>query len=281
MSRFSERIGVAKPKTGIQIDSMDSALRSRLWNIFSETLLTNEGALFYDKKSSKMRSFCVDVWHSFFKAPTDTIPSGFSRAYNSVRKYYFEQAQWYDVYDLLEFTVNNFPMYENANQFIKECNDILEQELSGYRFVGKQIVQITSTDEIAEVEEALSTPLKPVNLHIENALKLMSDRKSPDYRNSIKESISAVEAICRLIAKNEKATLGEALNVIDVKVNLHGALKRAFSSLYGYTSDESGIRHSLIDQSNLKFEDAKFMLVSCSAFVNYLIVKASKSGVIL
>ncbi|MCD6238197.1 MAG: hypothetical protein J7K51_02530, partial [Thermotogae bacterium] len=118
-----------------------------------------------------------------------------------------------------------------------------------------------------------------VNTHLKRALDLLANRKSPDYRNSIKEAISAVEAICNLITKEKKATLGQALKRIEDKVSLHPALKNAFSNLYGYTSDAEGIRHALLNEPNLSFEDAKFMLVSCSAFVNYLISKASKAGI--
>jgi hypothetical protein len=183
------------------------------------------------------------------------------------------------VYDFIECVANIFPVEETNEQFKKTCNQVLEQEISAYRFVGNQIVQITSKKEIAELEEALETPLKPVRTHIENSLKLLSDRKSPDYRNSVKKSISAVEAICRLITKNKKATLGQALKEVETKVGLHGALEKAFSNLYGYTSSADGIRHSLMDEPTLSFEDAKFMLVSCSAFINYLVSKASKAGI--
>ena len=141
------------------------------------------------------------------------------------------------------------------------------------------IAQITSEEDISEIEEALQVSLKPVKTHLKTALDLFANRKSPDYRNSIKESISAVESICKLIAGKDKATLGNTLKVIDMKVELHPALKKAFESLYGYTSDADGIRHALMDKSNLDFEDAKFMLVSCSAFINYLVVKSSKAGI--
>jgi len=56
-------------------------------------------------------------------------------------------------------------------------------------------------------------------------------------------------------------------------------LKKGFSNLYGYTSSAEGIRHALLEEAKLNFEDAKFMLVSCSAFVNYLIAKTSKAGI--
>lgn len=83
-----------------------------------------------------------------------------------------------------------------------------------------------------------------------------------------------------LVAGSSSATLGRALSELDKNktVNMHPALREAFQKLYGYTSDADGIRHALLKDSNLDFEDAKFMLVSCSAFINYLKSKAAKAG---
>jgi len=44
------------------------------------------------------------------------------------------------------------------------------------------------------------------------------------------------------------------------------------------TSAEDGIRHASIKQAEVDFDTAKFMLVSCSAFVNYLIAQSAKAG---
>lgn len=110
-------------------------------------------------------------------------------------------------------------------------------------------------------------------------MSLFADRKAPDYRNSIKESISAVEAICKAIADDENATLGKALKVVKDKVGLHRGLEEGFLRIYGYTNDADGIRHALMDEPNVSSEDARFMLVSCSAFANYLTEKAQKAGV--
>lgn len=119
-----------------------------------------------------------------------------------------------------------------------------------------------------------------VKIHINKAFALYSDRKKPDYENSIKESISAVESLCCIItgATGSQATLGSTLKKLekDGGVVIHGAMKTAFEKLYGYTSDSDGIRHGGIDFTNAPAEDAKYMLVSCSAFINYLIEKQSK-----
>lgn len=57
---------------------------------------------------------------------------------------------------------------------------------------------------------------------------------------------------------------------------MHEALKEAFKKLYGYTSDAEGIRHALLNDPTLDFEDAKFMLVACSGFVNLLRARSGK-----
>ena len=52
---------------------------------------------------------------------------------------------------------------------------------------------------------------------------------------------------------------------------MHGAFRDALLKLYGYTSDEKGIRHSLLEETNVDETDARFMIVVCSAFTNLLI----------
>jgi hypothetical protein len=78
-------------------------------------------------------------------------------------------------------------------------------------------------------------------IHLERALTLLADRSQPDYRNSIKESISAVEAMARVVSNNPKATSAEALKVLERGGHLHSALKDGFAKLYGYTNDALGI----------------------------------------
>ncbi len=58
-------------------------------------------------------------------------------------------------------------------------------------------------------------------------------------------------------------------------------MKEAFSRLYGYTSDEGGIRHAMQEDAKCDFDDAKYMLVTCSAFVSFLVAKAGKHGISL
>ncbi|MBM4056329.1 MAG: hypothetical protein FJ264_16990 [Planctomycetes bacterium] len=277
MELFSQRKGLKAVKKLIQIDNIDDDLLNGLWNALT---------IYYWGKTSEY-AFSKDLyilfkrlWHSYFKKPIDTLSSNWEISYQEIREYYFN-CSWFEVYDFIEFIANNYPNQSTNKIFINFSNNVLERELSAYRFIDGKITQITAKEEIDEIEEALEATksLKTVFLHLKSALNLFADRKFPDYRNSIKESISALEAICNLIAKDTKATLGQALKEIEKKMTLHPALRKAFDSLYGYTSNAEGIRHALLDEPTLDFEDAKFMLVSCSGFINYLLAKSLKAGI--
>lgn len=269
---FSERYGYKPVKNVIQIDSINRELRNGLWNTVRLCCFNNE----------KTETIIISIFLDYFKKMYEEIPRSNETACLLINQFFFK-CEWYEVYDFLEFCLNSSMPEINKSIFKIECNRIMERELSGYRIVDDQVTKITSEGEITEIEEALekSQTLAGVNAHIRNALSLLSDKTSPDYRNSIKESISAVEAICILIAEDKNASLGKALTKISKqgKIPIHGALNEGFQKLYGYTSSAEGIRHALIKEPNLEFEDAKFMLVACSAFINYLISKASNAGI--
>ena len=172
----------------------------------------------------------------------------------------------------LEADCHHRVFYKGTNYTAQQLyNHIFEQEYVGYRFLHGRIVPITDEIETSTIEDAVVVQHKAVQEHIDKALCLMADRENPDYANSIKESISAVERMCSIIL-GKATTLGDALKHLeDSGVKIHPALKAAFGKLYGYTSDASGIRHAgELGGKDSTFEEAKFMLVSCCAFVNYL-----------
>lgn len=210
--------------------------------------------------------FSRDLWSSFFKLPADERPSRGNEILQKIRTFYFK-ASWLDVYDFIEFVV----IYYAHNRKLSETiNSVLEREISGYRLIGHRFVPVTSQPEVESIEEALRSPFGGSAKHINQALIYLSSKPSPDYRNSIKESISAVESACKEIAGQKKATLGSALKTLASSNYIHPALASAFEKLYAYTSDEGGIRHAILDESKISADDAKFFLIICSAFINYL-----------
>jgi hypothetical protein len=277
--RFSERKGYKEILKLIQIENVSEELRNSIWNVLYTFFWSSadfqpnyETVSPYDDKQLGKRTignYSFSLWLRYFKKPVDSRPEASHRTFEIIRDYFFE-CKWYEFYDFIEFTLNYYDD-EKCNEAV---NNWLEAEVSGYRFVSGQITDITDKQEIEMLENALTDEDFPnVKAHLQRALELLSDRKNPDYRNSIKESISAVESIAKEIAKRPKAELAEALKEIEKNGELHGALKKGFLSLYGYTSDANGIRHSLMEESNLTADDAKFFLLVCTSFINYLKTK--------
>ncbi len=287
--KFSQRIGKTYLTKEVQIESIDENLKNGLWNIYDMYILskilipTSYGispATYYNNS----------LWHLYFKKAIDDIPFHLQDVKQEIRKYFFS-AEWFNVYDFIEFNImlsqdDRIQNYIHGIDLYEHFNSVLETEFSGYRFINQTLAPITNQEEIHQIEDSLSitnsfTSLKSCDTHLTSALQKLSDRLNPDYRNSIKESISAVEAIAKILSNNSKDTLSGALDKIKGKLKIHPSLERGFKQIYGYTSDTDGIRHALTEEADCDFEDAKFMLVSCSAFVNYLIVKADKAGLVI
>ena len=275
---FSERMGINKPRTVIQSDSIDTNLQTSLWNCIYSIFISDLKGAGYNYPNIEFGKTFTQIWLSFFNKRIDEIPNqGFHCA--DFLKVEFFKLPWFEIYDLIEFIIANHSDSSETEFFIELINHALEKELSGYRIIANKVAPIISKQEVETIESALEIN-ETVSFHINESLKLLSDKENPDYRNSIKESISSVEAIARLITGNNKATLGNALNEIESAgdIEIHGALKSGFSSIYGWTSSDQGIRHSLLEAPSVDQEDAIYMLVSCSAFVNYLYSKSLKIG---
>lgn len=268
MPSFSERNGYRPIRDVLQVESMDGYLRIALWNAMTRCFWVNAEFEVADYEFYRMTmDLLYAVWEELFKRPADERPKD---VLGSLRKEFFS-LEWYTVYELLEFLAER----GYANEFPERCNDALRREGASYRFVGKQIVRITSEAEVAGIEEAMETTPGTVGTHLLTATKYLANQEDPDYRNSIKESISAVEAMVNtFVAK--PTTLGKALDQLEERgVSIHPVLKAAFDKLYGFTSNAAGIRHALVDDEAVGEEEARFFLMACSAFVNYLRQKAA------
>ena len=274
MKSFSQRQGLKPVSEVVQVGAMNDELRNSLWNALDVAFWSTDGFV-YGRHGSygEIEKFSHVLWSYYFKKPVDSRPgdghpSRGRLILDAIRDYFFS-CEWHEVYDFLEFVVR---MYGKDKPRLADfLNKILERELAGYKFIDELIVDITDAQESELLAEALSdTRFGPVTAHLERSLQLLADRKQPDYRNSIKESISAVEAMARIVAEAPKATLGEALKVLEKRGRLHPALKDGFSKLYGYTNDDDGIRHAMLDEPNIDQSDAKYFLLSCTSFINYL-----------
>ena len=152
-----------------------------------------------------------------------------------------------------------------------DANAILRREGAAYRFIGGAIVPITNDDELAEVEDALqhTGPFDVASQHIRQAVTLLRDRENLDARNAIKESISAVESAIGAASGDPKLGVVKGIR----NLGMHSQLEQAWINMYNWTSDEDGIRHGAKETPQVGLAEARYMVVACSAFVNYLVAR--------
>jgi AbiJ N-terminal domain 4 len=280
MKRFSQRIGATEVPSIIQLESISDALRHSIWN-FIHSL--------FDEGDSGWRQIAEVSSQFFFKLPVDELPVYNHRRHEWLKKQFYSLT-WYEVYDYVEFVVEWYDKTRVRQRLRRDqlpvvFNRMFEEELSGYRFVGGELVPLSNPAEVAAIESALATTsatgLAGAHAHISAALSLLAKRPDPDYRNSIKESISAVEALTKQLGSPASQGLAGALTELGKKVPIHGGLRSGLLSLYGYTSDQGGIRHAMLEEPTLGYDDAKYMAVACSAFVNFLAAKAQVAGILV
>jgi len=270
-------MGLSPVRVQIQLDDMDEALRVALWNAYQPHVIAAGKRDAFTRNSSLMPYFRA-LWDEVLHKAVDKIPATYEQTASEIRLHFFS-TEWHRVYEFLEFSMTPVLPIHYRKILALTINIALEREMSGYRLIDNLFTAITDVQEISNIEEAINREETPAGAtaHLRAALLLMSDRINPDYRNSIKESISAVESMAKHLTGNPKASLGEALLVVEKKGEMHSALRKGLSALYGYTSDAHGIRHALMDEANLTFLDAKFMLVVCTGFINFMIGKSSNA----
>ena len=275
MATFSERYGYVTPRTAVIREDMPTEVMNAVCSCFNDLLSRYDDYMHYNYSYLER-----NIWRYFLNQKSGEFP---------VFKpdipvdYIASDQPWYKKLDLIEFVIkymihestehNNPRGLELCHWFSDTLNKEFERLHYGYRIVSNEVAPITSETEIEAVEKALAGSKDNIKVHLSEALKLFSDKEHPDYRNSIKESISAVEAFCRELTG--KSTLGKALNQLESQgITIQSQLKEAFTKLYAYTNQpDTGIRHSLMDDDatyHPSYNEAYFMLVSCSAFINYL-----------
>lgn len=100
--KFSDRIGVTKPKQAIQKEGMDDDLRNALWNACTSHFFFIPPHESFLGEVPKLKAFYHRLWHDFFKSATDTLDSRIRVNIATVRKWFFS-AQWHEVYNFLEY----------------------------------------------------------------------------------------------------------------------------------------------------------------------------------
>jgi len=248
--------------------------RNRLWSRIDGLL---------GSKDDDTKQFLTRLWDKFYKREiaelwytSQSYGGYFAKTYfdfagtiKYVKDFFFND-EWFEVFDFIEFLYENFPDKNVIDRLNPLLNSVLEEENSAYKIIDGIVAPLIDEEQIKEIEKALNPPDKfaPVREHIKHALKHLSDKKKPNYEDSIRESIHAVESLAKLITGKDKSLSGLIQSLKDIPFNL----REGFKELYNWSS--KNLRHGKSGKElPTGFEEAVYMMVSCSAFVNYMIAK--------
>lgn len=270
MPRFSLRNGYVEPRTIVQINDLDEDTRIHIWNLVYVMKMKS-----YEHYApiELNDAFAVGLWIEWNRS-IDYLQRTTGSSFLGMVKDVVVKGALAEAFDLVEACVEAV-----GPSFSDLLNNVFAKYLVGYRVVNGEIIQVTEPVEVEAVETALTLlePYGGAHKNLQNALSLLGNREQPHYANVVKESISAVEAVARHLTGAK--TLGDALKQLEAKgVPTHRALVDGWSKLYGYASDEGGIRHGSIDHGDVDEELATYFLVTCSSMVGYLIKKAGSSA---
>lgn len=282
MKLFSERYGYTHPSDVIIRKELPLDVQNAICSTFDILQVNfNNSQNFYYSDFDRYKDLEYNLWVYFLNNRVAEFKNGWT--YHDVAIPFLTSTnQWFQKLDLVEFSIQflrkldsqyDSTNYFISNSFINRLNSEFKRLNFAYRIVDDRIVEITSDEEIKSIDTALVESDTKVKEHLSRALEHYAKRPEGDYRNSIKESISAVEAYCR--ERTGKNTLGDAIKALkNTGITLHPLLETSLTKLYAYTNQpDTGIRHSLMDDSEgytPGADEALFMLVTCSAFINYL-----------
>lgn len=285
MKPFSERYGYVEPSEVIIREKLTKELENAICSTYD---LLQEKLSIYNRYLDYYEKLELHLWLYFLNNRRRSFYSYGTHKVVAVRCVLDPNLEWYKKLDLIEVTIGflnqiaDVEVVNNVKFFISRLNSEFERLNFGYRIIDNLVTKITDELQIETISKAINEPTihESIKTHLSNALSLYAQRPEGDYRNSIKESISAVEVFCRDLT-GEK-TLGKALSSFEKKgVSIPFLLKEAFQKLYNYTNQpDTGIRHALMDvekNNTPQQEDALFMLVSCSSFINYMNAKMSRN----
>ena len=274
---FSQAQGYEELPGPLRLEELPQEARTQIWNLFYSHIdrsTTRDGLDVFDggpwveghwRKILKAKHCDLD------HAPLDDWNPAFSKVRRTLRSE-IEKRPFNEVFDMVQFVLRH-PVC--PHEFITQMQRTFVACRLAYTIDIRRpptILPAATPEEgnalIESLDALRGAGLHASAVHLGDASACINRR---DWAGSVRESIHAVESAARQLSPGAR-TLEPALKALKGRAGLHPALKDAFSKLYGYTSDEQGIRHALLDQPHAQVsqDEAVFMLGACASFAGYL-----------
>lgn len=277
---FAQAEGAEPLPQQLQLRVISDEMRALLWWAVVDTLSRSKGTpgiVGGPHIQGGWRNVLCDFWALHLHCLDD-----FNTEFCSVRKIVreiIENGDYVRVFGFLQFVLRHPSCPFDFDRIIE---DALRRSRAAYRVLDKNtIIPIGSEEEAETLQRALvdlaEAEFRGARSHLRAA---GSHLTAGDNAASVRESIHSVESVARVLEPS--GDLSKALAELEKSSGIHGALKRGFASIYGYASDEEGVRHPLLDDARAGVDeaDALFMMGACAAFVSYMINKARLAGLL-
>lgn len=256
---------------GYLSDEFKSLIWREIYNFMDQQKDLRNGYYYVNKQFfDLLKSILVE----YFFTPIDEIKPRFNWVLETVKEIIYSENH----VNVLEFVQAFLRHGYVSDKFRKNIDDIFKKSYVGYRLLeGNTVIPYVNDDELS----GLSKNIRMIEETDKDYLKFHL-RSSADFMNkglwssSVRESISAVESVIK--AEYPGREFSEAMTQFQRETGIHGALKKAMIQMYGYASDEQGIRHALFDKDapNVDSSDAVYMYSVCISFISYVIRKKTK-----
>lgn len=280
---FEQAEGTEDIPTPLALGELSDEARTYLWHVVYHSLLNcrqndvyHGGDFLSGSWLSVMRDYHLFKLHN----PTDEFSTRWEPHANATKTLILE-GDYDAVLGFLQWVLR----HQNApDGLFIEVASALQLSRVAYVLADDPPTIIPSATElegeavVSALNDARDQGLVGVGNHLRGAVKCLN---AGDFSDCVRESIHAVESAARRLDDDAKSTLGPALKALKNAGSIHPALEGAFSKLYGYTSDEQGVRHSMNDDPDtVGHAEAQFMLVACAGFVSYLMHRGRDAGLL-
>ena len=195
-----------------------------------------------------------------------------------------KDCEWHQFYDICETSWASLPFEywreKERNEFSEQVNALFREEQLGFEFRDGKVEKVGSGFIDSQIKEARyllkEQEFKGADTQFEKAIRALNVRPNPDVENCVKDAVSAIESVGRIIVNDEKALLSNIIKDLARKDVIPKPLDEAIQKIYAYRGDQPGVAHGLVGASKVTVDEAEFVLAMSAAAITYLVKRRSK-----
>jgi len=264
---FSKRYGLRPTPEGLMYEDVSEQARVGLYHVVRQ---------FFKKYYDLYKALCIALRIPLDRGIAKSHLSWDYLASEAIEKLIMN-CQWWQFYDICEVLRQGLEHEPEKDSFSEEINNLFREEHLGFELTDGRVEKIGSgfiDARVREVRYLLKEPeFTGADKHFEKAIKALNARPTPDVENCVKDAVSAIESIGRIIVNDEKALLSDIIKDMAKNKTIPKPLDEAIQKIYAYRGDQPGVAHGLVGTSKVTVDEAEFVLAVSAAIIIYLVKK--------